>query len=57
MMRVFRIFVVMTVLVAVLVTPATATEGRPVFGAVMGEHGRNLSPTEAECPGLSEFGW
>ncbi|MDJ0790600.1 MAG: hypothetical protein QNJ71_01765 [Acidimicrobiia bacterium] len=59
MMRVLRIFVVMTVLFAVLVTPATAMDGRPAVGAVMGEHGINPYPfiPEGECPGLSEEGW
>ena len=59
MMRVIRIFVVMTVLVAVLVTPATAMEGTPMAGAVMGEHGINPYPfiPDGECPGLSEDGW
>ncbi len=38
MVRILRIFVVMTVLVVVLAPPATAAHEGPIRGSVMGEH-------------------
>lgn len=48
MVRIIRIFVVMTMLVVVLAPPATAAHEEPIRGSVMGEH----SPpdfTDAAC--------
>ena len=56
-MRVLRIFVVMTVLVAALATPAAAIDGTPIVGAVLGDHWRELPPADGECPGLGAGGW
>jgi hypothetical protein len=51
MVRVFRIFVVMTLLLAAFATPAVAAHEGPIKGTVMGEHG----PPDFTAPGCPEW--
>lgn len=51
MVRILRIFVVMTVLVLAFATPAVAGPQVPIKGTVMGEHG----PPDFTAPGCPEW--
>ena len=54
MVKVFRVFVVMTLLLVAFATPAVAADEVPIKGTVVGEHGPP-DFTAPDCPAWAEW--